>query len=79
MIYYSNIILNTAYCIFFRILNIKKAYLVSKVCPIEAFKYKALYYIIPIPPPAGIAGTSSLIFATADSVVSSVDATELAF
>ena len=32
MIYYSNIILNTAYCIFFRILNIKKAYLASKVC-----------------------------------------------
>ena len=26
-------------------------------------------YIIPIPPPAGIAGTSSLMFATTDSVV----------
>lgn len=33
-------------------------------------------YIIPIPaPPAGIAGVSSLIFATTDSVVSNVEAT----
>ena len=40
-----------------------------------------LNYIIPIPPapPAGIAGVSSLIFATTDSVVSKVDATEVAF
>ena len=38
-----------------------------------------VFYIIPIPPPAGIAGTSSLILATADSVVRSVDATEFAF
>ena len=38
-------------------------------------------YIIPMPPapPAGIAGVSSLMFATADSVVRSVDATEVAF
>ena len=37
-------------------------------------------YIIPIPaPPAGIAGASSLMFATADSVVRSVDATDVAF
>ena len=34
---------------------------------------------MPIPPPAGIcAGASSLMFATADSVVSSVDATDVA-
>ena len=33
------------------------------------------YIIPPIPPPAGIAGVSSLILATTDSVVSSVDAT----
>jgi len=33
----------------------------------------------PIPPPAGIAGASSFILATADSVVRSVDATEFAF
>ena len=39
-----------------------------------------LYYIIPIPaPPAGIAGASSLMFATTDSVVNSVDATLVAF
>ena len=30
-------------------------------------------------PPAGIAGVSSLMFATADSVVRSVDATDVAF
>ena len=36
-------------------------------------------YIIPIPPPAGIAGVSSLMFATQDSVVRSVDATLVAF
>lgn len=37
-------------------------------------------YIIPIPwPPAGAAGVSSLILATTDSVVSSVDATLVAF
>ena len=42
---------------------------------------KSEYYIIPIPgaPPAGIAGSGSLMFATTDSVVSSVDATEFAF
>ena len=40
-----------------------------------------MFYIMPMPPapPAGIAGTSSLMFATTDSVVSSVDATEVAF
>lgn len=39
------------------------------------------YIIPPIPgaPPAGIAGVSSLIFATADSVVSNVEATDVAF
>ena len=38
------------------------------------------YYIIPMPGlPAGIAGASSLMFATTDSVVSSVDATLVAF
>lgn len=37
------------------------------------------YIIPPIPPPAGIAGVSSLMLATADSVVSSVDATLVAF
>ena len=38
-------------------------------------------YIIPSPPsaPAGIAGVSSLIVATTDSVVSRVDATLVAF
>lgn len=37
-------------------------------------------YIMPIPaPPAGIAGVSSLIVATTDSVVKSVDATLVAF
>ncbi len=41
----------------------------------------AYAYIIPPMPPAGIAGagTSSLISATADSVVRKVDATEVAF
>ena len=41
----------------------------------------AFYYIMPpIPgPPAGIAGVSSLMVATTDSVVSSVDATLVAF
>ena len=34
---------------------------------------------MPPAPPAGIAGTSSLIVATTDSVVSSVDATLVAF
>ena len=33
----------------------------------------------PIPPPAGIAGTSSLMLATTDSVVNNVDATLVAF
>jgi len=37
------------------------------------------HYIIPIPPPAGIAGVSSLMLATADSVVRKVEATEVAF
>ena len=40
------------------------------------------FYIIPpipAPAPAGIAGVSSLIFATADSVVRSVEATDVAF
>lgn len=39
------------------------------------------YYIIPMPPPpiGGIAGVSSLISATTDSVVNSVEATEVAF
>ena len=39
-------------------------------------------YIIPMPPPmppAGIAGASSLISATTDSVVRNVDATDVAF
>ncbi len=36
-------------------------------------------YIIPPIPPAGIAGASSLMFATTDSVVRSVDATLVAF
>lgn len=38
-------------------------------------------YIIPMPPPpiGGIAGVSSLMSATTDSVVSRVDATEVAF
>lgn len=38
-------------------------------------------YIIPMPgaPPAGIAGVSSLILATTDSVVNRVDATLVAF
>lgn len=36
-------------------------------------------HIIPIPPPAGIGGTSSLMFATTDSVVRSVAATLVAF
>ena len=39
----------------------------------------ALHYIMPIPPPAGIAGVSSLMLATKDSVVSRVDATLVAF
>ena len=34
---------------------------------------------IPAPAPAGIAGVSSLIVATADSVVRSVEATDVAF
>ena len=39
-----------------------------------------IFYIMPIPaPPAGIAGVSSLIVATTDSVVKSVDATLVAF
>ena len=40
-----------------------------------------LHYIMPIPAPApaGIAGVSSLMLATTDSVVSSVDATLVAF
>ena len=39
------------------------------------------YIIPPIPgaPPAGIAGVSSLMFATVDSVVSNVEATDVAF
>ena len=37
------------------------------------------YIIPPIPPPAGIAGASSLMLATTDSVVRSVDATLVAF
>ena len=36
-------------------------------------------YMPPMPPPAGIGGTSSLILATADSVVRKVDATDVAF
>ena len=37
-------------------------------------------YIIPgIPPPAGIGGTGSLIVPTTDSVVRSVEATDVAF
>ena len=34
---------------------------------------------MPIPPPAGIAGAGSLVFATTDSVVNNVDATLVAF
>ena len=48
----------------------------------DSFCYSTcqLNYIIPMPaPPAGIAGVSSLMFATADSVVRSVDATDVAF
>lgn len=43
--------------------------------------YQSFYYIIPIPgaPPAGAAGVSSLIFATAASVVKKVAATLVAF
>ena len=38
------------------------------------------YYIIPpIPPPAGMGGTGSLMDATTDSVVRSVEATLVAF
>lgn len=40
------------------------------------------YYIIPMPPPmppAGIAGASSLMSATTDSVVRNVEATDVAF
>ncbi len=45
-----------------------------------AYLSNAISYIMPpIPPPAGIAGVSSLIFATADSVVRKVDATLVAF
>ena len=45
-----------------------------------SLSYRTLTYIIPpIPPPAGIAGASSLMFATTDSVVRSVDATLVAF
>jgi hypothetical protein len=39
----------------------------------------AIYIMPPIPPPAGIGGTSSLMLATTDSVVRSVEATEHAF
>ena len=58
-------------------INPKKSTLCFQSMPIS-FIIK-FYYIIPIPPPAGIAGASSLIVATADSVVRSVDATEFAF
>ena len=47
--------------------------------PFFRFLYGFYYIIPPIPPPAGIAGASSLIFATTDSVVSRVDATLVAF
>ena len=42
---------------------------------------RPLNYIIPIPAgaPAGIAGASSLILATTDSVVNNVEATDVAF
>ena len=45
------------------------------------YRIDCLYaYIIPIPaPPAGIAGVSSLMEATTDSVVSKVEATLVAF
>lgn len=44
------------------------------------FKPQRNFYIIPIPPaPPGTAGVSSLMFATTDSVVSSVEATLVAF
>ena len=42
-------------------------------------KVTTSYIIPPMPPPAGIGGTSSLMFATTDSVVRSVEATEHAF
>ncbi len=58
--------------------DIKKHTLIYKVCLIYLYLVP-VFYIIPIPPPAGIAGASSLILATADSVVRSVDATEFAF
>ena len=37
------------------------------------------YIMPPIPPPAGICGAGSLMFATTDSVVNKVLATEFAF
>ena len=48
---------------------------------LQRYTLKDPDYIIPIPPapPAGIAGTSSLIVDTTDSVVRSVDATLVAF
>ena len=51
----------------------------------QRFSFRSVFasgtdYIIPIPaPPAGIAGVSSLIVDTTDSVVRSVDATLVAF
>ncbi len=54
---------------------------INKCLPLGRRLFLSLrFYIIPMPGlPAGIAGASSLMFATTDSVVSSVDATLVAF
>lgn len=64
-----------------KILTQKKTHLNPIIRCVPFTRYGVCDYIIPIPPapPAGIAGTSSLIFATTDSVVSNVEATDVAF
>lgn len=46
---------------------------------LSALSFITFNYIMPIPPPAGIAGASSLMEETTDSVVSNVEATLVAF
>ena len=64
--------------------NKKRLSVASKLAPTIFFYFVPrlvanAYIIPPMPAPAGIAGASSLIVATTDSVVRSVEATLVAF